>query len=76
MDRGNSGGPALTRDGEVAGVATLVVQEANQLQMLPILFTADATFDGLYDSCAAGDLAACDELWGLSAYGSDHRRSR
>jgi S1-C subfamily serine protease len=121
LDRGNSGGPALTRDGEVAGVATLMVQEANQLQMLPILFTADAlrptvdrmiadpemveadcapefatlpddwapdyddwasggpqsygdddTLDGLYDSCAAGDLGACDDLWWSSAYGSDY----
>lgn len=121
LDRGNSGGPALTRDGEVAGVATLMVQEANQLQMLPIIFTADAlsatvermianpeqpetdcdpdfgvlpdewapdyddwssegpqaygddaVLDGFYDSCAAGDMAACDDLWMSSPYGSDY----
>ncbi len=121
LDRGNSGGPALTREGAVAGVATLMVQEANQLQMLPIIFTADAleatvnrmiadpqpveaecepTFgtlpddwapdfddwspdgpqaygddpalDELYDSCAAGDMAACDDLWWSSPSGSDY----
>lgn len=42
LDHGNSGGPALTRDGEVAGVATLMVKEASQLQMVPLIFTADA----------------------------------
>lgn len=42
LDRGNSGGPALTRDGEVAGVATVMVKEAGQLQMVPLLFTTDA----------------------------------
>ncbi|MGD8200907.1 trypsin-like peptidase domain-containing protein [Ornithinimicrobium sp. W1679] len=42
LDYGNSGGPALTRDGEVAGVATAMVRESNQLQMVPLLFTTDA----------------------------------
>ena len=121
LDRGNSGGPALTRDGAVAGVATVMVQEANQLQMVPLLFTADAlqrsvndivaspqqveaecdpqyaslpenwesdfddwfthgpqaygddpTLDRLYDSCSAGDLAACDDLYMASAFGSEY----
>lgn len=121
LDRGNSGGPALTRDGAVAGVATVMVQEANQLQMVPLLFTADAlqravddilatpeqveaecepqyamlpegwesdfddwftpgpqaygddaTLDRLYDSCSAGDLGACDDLYWASAFGSEY----
>lgn len=42
VDHGNSGGPAITRDGDVAGVVTLMLMESNQLQMVPILFTADA----------------------------------
>lgn len=121
LDYGNSGGPALTKDGEVAGVATVMVKEANQLQMVPLLFTADALeptvsrmidnpttveaecdpvfaslpsdwwddfegyrsdgpqsygddagLDRLYDSCAAGDLDACDDLWYASPWGSDY----
>lgn len=121
LDYGNSGGPALTKDGEVAGVATVMVKEANQLQMVPLLFTADALestvsdmianpktvepecdpvfasmpsdwwddfegfesdgpqsygddagLDRLYDSCAAGDLEACDDLWRSSPWGSEY----
>lgn len=41
-DYGNSGGPALTRGGAVAGVVTEMLVDPSQLQMVPILFTADA----------------------------------
>ncbi|GAA4873641.1 trypsin-like peptidase domain-containing protein [Serinicoccus chungangensis] len=121
LDDGNSGGPALTAGGEVAGVATVMVREANQLQMVPLLFTADAlrstvqdviddpttvqescdgqfaelpdewgddfedwsasgpdaygddaTLAALWDTCAAGDLEACDSLWRDSPIGSGY----
>lgn len=66
LDRGNSGGPALTRTGEVAGVATLMVQEASQLQMVPLLFTTDAlraSVDKILDDPQEVD-ADCDPTFG------------
>lgn len=42
LDRGNSGGPALTRDGRVAGVVTEMAQNPGGLQLVPLIFTADA----------------------------------
>ncbi|WP_256839232.1 trypsin-like peptidase domain-containing protein [Ornithinimicrobium faecis] len=122
VDHGNSGGPAITQDGAVAGVVTLMLIERSQLQMVPILFTADALqptvegmlanpsdvqadcdepaygvvpdgwdiegwdgaesseaaygddpgLDSLWDSCASGDLAACDELYLSSGWGSEY----
>lgn len=42
LDRGNSGGPALTRDGEVAGVVTQMADGSDGFQMVPLMFTADA----------------------------------
>ncbi len=119
IDKGNSGGPALTRDGEVAGVVTEAVVGGGGLQIVPIVYTAealesavskmiadpqsveadctagieelpddwevgvpsessaqnygdDAALDALYDACESGDLAACDELFLVSPFGSDY----
>lgn len=50
LDRGNSGGPALTRDGRVAGVVTEMAQNPDGLQLVPLIYTADAvqaTVDGI-----------------------------
>lgn len=42
LDKGNSGGPALTVDGRVAGVVTEMALNDGGLQLVPLLFTADA----------------------------------
>jgi S1-C subfamily serine protease len=112
VDRGNSGGPALTLRGEVAGVVTEMADNSDGLQLVPLMFThdalgasiasalqssarpvvdcADAGFigalppgwggaytygddaylDELWDACAAGDMAACDELYWITPVGS------
>lgn len=127
LDRGNSGGPALTRDGRVAGVVTEMAQNPGGLQLVPLIFTADALrstvegiiaapatvqqacedtarevvpedwdggdaggdaepapstapeeygddaeLDALYDACADGDMAACDDLYFGSYYGTEY----
>ncbi len=38
----------------------------------PMFYGDDVHFDGLYDSCGAGDMAACDELYLFSAMGSEY----
>lgn len=75
VDHGNSGGPAITRDGEVAGVVTLMLIESNQLQMVPILFTADAlqsTVDGIVANPELVE-ADCDASFGVipDTWGAD-----
>ncbi len=42
IDKGNSGGPALTTTGEVAGVATELAQNQGGLQLVGLLYTRDA----------------------------------
>jgi hypothetical protein len=42
IDKGNSGGPALTADGRVAGVVTEMAFNEGGFQLVPLLFTADA----------------------------------
>jgi hypothetical protein len=42
LDRGNSGGPALTAKGEVAGVVTEMEANESGLQLVALLYTADA----------------------------------
>lgn len=42
LDRGNSGGPALTSEGRVAGVVTEMEANVNGFQLVPLLFTTDA----------------------------------
>ena len=42
LDRGNSGGPALTAEGEVAGVVTEMEANSSGLQLVALLYTADA----------------------------------
>jgi S1-C subfamily serine protease len=42
LDRGNSGGPALTAAGEVAGVVTEMEANESGLQLVALLYTADA----------------------------------
>jgi hypothetical protein len=42
LDRGNSGGPALTAQGQVAGVVTEMDLNASGLQLVALLYTADA----------------------------------
>lgn len=121
VDRGNSGGPALTLEGEVAGVVTEMADNADGFQLVALLYTADAltadvqailaapqsveptcaagpqelpeewidgewegavqapeaysygddsALDELQDSCAAGDMYACDLLYEASPVGS------
>ncbi|MFQ5557678.1 MAG: hypothetical protein ACE5GB_09270 [Acidimicrobiales bacterium] len=38
----------------------------------PLTYGDDAFLDGLQDDCAAGDGAACDDLWAFSLIGSDY----
>ncbi len=38
----------------------------------PMFYGDDVYFDGLYDSCGDGDMAACDELYIFSAVGSEY----
>jgi len=42
VDKGNSGGPALTPLGQVAGVATAVDMNLDGLRMVSLIYTADA----------------------------------
>lgn len=42
LDKGNSGGPALTLDGRVAGVVTQMAMNEGGFQLVPLIFTADA----------------------------------
>lgn len=125
VDRGNSGGPALTVKGEVAGVVTRMADNEDGFQHVALLYTADAlaaevqailaapqtveptcdvglqevpegwfediygegggaaeaptdaysygddpAFDALQDSCAAGDMYVCDQLYETSPGGS------
>lgn len=42
LDRGNSGGPALTKNGQVAGVATEMASNEDGFQTVPLLFTQTA----------------------------------
>jgi hypothetical protein len=42
LDRGNSGGPALTLDGRVAGVVTEMARNDGGLQRVPVIYTHDA----------------------------------
>lgn len=123
IDRGNSGGPALSPDGRVMGVVTEIAANDGGLQLFPLIYTHDAVsseidgiletpdepevdcagtgasgealpptwdpapetwssgavtygdhpvLDGLWDRCAGGDLAACDELWWMSPEGTDY----
>lgn len=117
VDRGNSGGPALTLQGEVAGVVTEMADNSSGFQLVALLYTADAlaadvgailsapqavepacdvgpqevpeewweevsgedegaaqapeaysygddpVLDALQDSCTAGDMWSCDQLY-------------
>jgi hypothetical protein len=119
VDRGNSGGPAVTADGRVAGVVTEMDSNEAGFQLVALLYTADAlagevrdilanpgdvapdceaglevlpeewaddpdnaagvdsygddpTFDALQDSCADGDMVACDRLYLDSPVGSGY----
>jgi putative serine protease PepD len=47
LDRGNSGGPALTKNGEVAGVATEMADNQDGFQTVPLLFTHTALSDSV-----------------------------
>ena len=119
VDRGNSGGPAVTAEGRVAGVVTEMDSNDGGFQLVALLYTADAladevsdilanpsdvapdceaglevlpeewaddfddaagvnaygddpTLDALQDSCAAGDMVACDRLYLDSPVGSGY----
>jgi len=53
VDRGNSGGPALTAEGEVAGVVTEMDPNEGGLQLVALLYTADALAGEVSDILAA-----------------------
>ena len=62
LDRGNSGGPALTSQGRVAGVVTEMEANESGLQLVALLYTADALadhVDAILDSPGSVE-PACD----------------
>jgi hypothetical protein len=55
LDKGNSGGPLLTSDGQVAGVVTELSDNSTGVQLVPLAYTYDhlrATIDRIVDEPA------------------------
>lgn len=77
IDSGNSGGPALTLDGEVAGIVTEVEDDPGA--GVAIAYTHDRVADALADFTTAPEVpeadceasAALDEAMSIDAYGDD-----
>jgi S1-C subfamily serine protease len=67
LDRGNSGGPALTSTGQVAGVVTEMAVNLDGFQTIPLAFTHAAlqpTIDAMVSS-PSEFVADCDEVESL-----------
>jgi hypothetical protein len=74
LDRGNSGGPALTTRGQVAGVITEMADNVDGFQDVPLLFTQSAVGPAI-DRMIAEPVefaAECDQVASLPEFPTDY----
>lgn len=74
LDRGNSGGPALTAQGQVAGVITQMADNTDGFQDVPLLFTQSAVGPAVDRMIATpvGFEPDCGQVSSLPEFPSDY----